>query len=311
MSVIAKVQSARNTLLDKLEGLIDSSPHSVDANTQFFYVYKAFPKGLSAAELKQWCALQEDLLSPFAVKHLYKYRSHLGIHLWYAKHEIHGIPETALQAPPKDGIATVSGEHFDYQQTWTQGILVANLAIKPTEQNRVNYPTLQIQNISKAWGIERKIDRLIAKPASWLTFSFAIFGLCLLWLIIAYSTISIQKDWITKQNQELTEAIGPQLTDRQLLDDAQNAVKGLDAWRSEYANFPNTISASLAELSALAEVRINQWQWQNNTLVLEFVSTQINITELVENTQQLERVKSANIRPHNDSNTWVLELEWN
>jgi len=73
---------------------------------------------------------------------------------------------------------------------------------------------------------------------------------------------------------------------------------------------PIALSKTLTSLSNNPDISINAIQWQNRQINLEFVALKIDITRLVEMSQSIEGVKSAQIKPHNADNTWVLEVKW-
>ena len=90
----------------------------------------------------------------------------------------------------------------------------------------------------------------------------------------------------------------------------KETINQITGWYSEFGNMPVAFSKTLTTLVDNENIVVNTMQWQNKQLSLEFSAAQIDITQLVEMTQDLDGVKNAQIKPHNENNTWVLEVQW-
>ena len=85
---------------------------------------KPFPGGLSQQQKKSWAELQAQSLSPFQSGDRYYYSSSAGLHLWVTQERFDGLPETASQQTLEDGQHIISGEYYQYQQTWDNDVMV-------------------------------------------------------------------------------------------------------------------------------------------------------------------------------------------
>lgn len=278
----------------------------IDANTEYFFVFKPFPKGLTKEERTKWSQLQVDLLSPFKHSYTYQYNSRKGTHLWFSKRPFDGIPETAAQTSMKDGSHVLMSSNYTYKQVWEDGLMVACVAIPTTSET-----TNKLQYSQKTfWAMPRKLETAVKKTSTWYGVVITLFCVYLFFIAAAWATTFSQRVFLTDYNEQLSDEIGPKLNMREKLSRAQTAIDALYSWQYEYQAPPIVVGLALKELNAISSIIVNRIQWQNNQLQIEFVSDDINITQLVAQSEKINGVKTANIRPHNDTNTWVLEIQW-
>ncbi|WP_416305721.1 hypothetical protein [Neptunicella sp. SCSIO 80796] len=273
-------------------------------------MFKAFPKNLKTTEIKKWADLQAQTLSPFSQGDRYAYLSKTGLHAWYTPTHLSGIPETAAQSPLPDGRHNIISEAFVYRQQWQNGGLTDCIAtpISHTSNNQSESESAEIQ-ISSPWAIERKLDKELKKPKSWLIIVLFLFlcGLC--WVGAGYLIVEIQRYQVDDENKQLTQELGEKLAQQTQLRDQQMALSVLHTWQQEQGFFPESFGIIAAVLNEQGIWQTNQVTWQNKSLELEFVSSDVDITALIGNLEKINTLTQVNIRPHNAENTWILEAQ--
>lgn len=294
-------------ILDYLDSLFWQEKQIVNYSAHTFYIFKPFPSELSSSEKKEWSNLQAEVLSPFARSFHYYYVSQLGVHLWFSKAELNGLPETASQGAMSDGLHTVKGRHFCYQQRWHNRVMIDCISAPAEQQDSDRIEVLPSGN---AWAVQRRLYDAVKKPYFWSKLSLAITAVTFLYIISGALIVWSQTTWLQEKSQQLSEQIGPKLQQRQQLSQATETISQITDWYSEFGNIPVALSKTLTTFVDNENIVINTMQWQNKQLNLEFAASQINITQLVEMAQDLEGVRNAQIKPNNQDNTWVLEVQW-
>lgn len=308
--------------LTAIDGFIWPSEQNVDFTSTALYVFKAFPKNLKGAEIKQWALLQTNTLSPFSNGDHYQYLSQLGLHLWVSNNSFFGIPETATQDSLRDGEYLVKGKNNTYQQHWFNSIMLdcATVSIEADSPNdkvdnifgdKTNsnvYPNaIPLMASDNAWAVPRKIDTVIKKPTTWLAINFFVILCGLLWGLAGFTTIHLQNRAAENNISVLTDSLGEKLQQQNRLRSNEQLVSTLEDWQYEYGFFPETFAAVAEKLTFQGNWQVNTLTWQNKTLELEFVSNDMNITTLVGDLELIDILQQVNIRPHNADNTWILE----
>ncbi|GLR70877.1 hypothetical protein GCM10007852_17850 [Agaribacter marinus] len=266
---------------------------------------------MTKEELNKWCELQCDILAPFKQRFFYSYISKVGIHIWYSKYTLKGIPETAIQKKMTNGDHSLVGQTFQYKQTWKNGVMTSCIAIHLNDEKPGRLLESIVINKQNAWAVKRHVESALKAPLTWLKVSIALWLVVMIGLSSAWFTQVYQQRYLLSTNEKLTEAIGPKLDKRSELIEATSIINSLQGWKLEYYTLPDALGKVLFELNALSSVAVNRLQWQNKQLAIEFVANNIDIASLVENTQEISGVQNANIVPHNSTDTWVLEVQWN
>ncbi len=295
------------TLAQKIYSAVGSNyTYKKNSNTRFFFTFKAYPTKLKRDEKAEWCQLQRELLSPFKNSYSYQYSSPIGVHLWFSLEEFDGIPESACQDEMPDGIHLVPGTRYTYKQIWKNGTLISCTTIDtpPSTNNNV------VLSNSKPWAIENKFVQIVRKPIVWAYGISSVFLLALAWLLVGTATINYQEYRLNNLNEELTLTVDAKLNQQNKLFEYSRRIQSLNDWSSHFGDFPSSISGVLTALSELGETTVNNIEWQNKRLSVEFVSTSIDVTMLVDTTQNLPNVTTANIKPHNAKDTWIIEVQW-
>ncbi len=282
--------------------------HKTDRTSMTFFVFKPFPKNLKNTEIKKWASLQSQTLSPFSQGDRYTYLSKKGLHAWFSPQPLSGIPETAAQTSLPEGQHTIASDTYIYQQQWKDGCLIDCIA------NSVNGDKDQLTNkqnivLSTPWAMERKLDKELKKPASWLTITLFLFFCGLCWVGAGYLTIKIQQYNVEQQNTLLADDLGEKLAKQTQLRDQQMSLSTLHTWQQEQGFFPESFGIIVNVLNEQGVWKVNQVTWQNKNVELEFVSADVDITSLIGKLEKLNALAQVNIRPHNAQNTWVLEAK--
>lgn len=296
-----------DNFLERLEGLIFDNRMDVDFETKAFYVYRAYPSSLKSSQLNDWVSLQKRTLSPYVGGDVYSFAGKYGLCLWASPHEIKGIPETAMHAALTDGVQWVKGTHFYYQEQWSKGELIAL-------KYSVDAPNdAQIQDIdvlkSSAWAKHRKIDKIIQEPLTWGAVAVFLFST---WVAVnagSWLGTTQQLSEYTSRATSLEERLSDKLVLQATYQRQEQLISGIQNWQTEAIYLPFV-------LAAVAEPVVNQtmWDadaiaWQNNTLDIELISTDINITALISALEQREEFESVSIRPSTSQNTWNLQAK--
>ncbi|MFC3121949.1 hypothetical protein [Agaribacter flavus] len=306
MSSTILLKNVVGSLLDKIEPLLSENKIEIDDTSHFFYVFKKYPNNLSRSELNKWRTLQQEVLSPFKESKIYRFDSKLGIHLWYTKSDYNGIPETALQKPLNNGEHVVKSIHFAYRQHWQDGILASCIALHESPEN-----ACKINTSVSGWAIQKRAKKVLTAPLTWFKAVLLLLILFTITMTSAWLTHYYQLTSITAENEVLADAVSPKLLKREKLVNAIQTLETVGDWQNEFFELPVALGMAINELNSSSNIKINRWQWQNKMLIIEFSSEDTDITRLVERTQQIENVDGANIKPHNDEDTWLLEIQWN
>jgi Tfp pilus assembly protein PilN len=301
------IQKQLDYLLSAVDRFIWQSEQSVDTLSNYFFVFKAFPKELKAKQRVQWAELQAQTLSPFSNSSKYCYLSDAGLHLWVSQGQAKGIPETAIQQNLSDGEHQIQGEHKQYVQTWKNGIMLKCFTLSAssgkTQDSKLN---LEIHKHS-AWAVRRKIDKQLQQPTTWIGLG-AFVSLCaLVWLGAASLTLQLQESNGQKKIDLLETTLGEQLAEQSRLQNAQQTLMLLRNWHNEHGFLPESIGAVATKLNLRGEWKANSISWQNHTLEIELLAANLDIAALVGELENIDMLKQVNIRPHAADDTWILE----
>ncbi|MBO1254144.1 hypothetical protein J3L16_00435 [Alteromonas sp. 5E99-2] len=279
--------------------------HKADSSTYTFFQYKGFPAELKRSEVNHWAALQAKLLNPFKSSHSYFFISTHGVHIWFSKTEINGIPETALQNTLKDGTHLLKGEQFLYKQQWQDGVMTSCI-VTPMEHDSSSTAHIDISNLH--WATRRKIDKVIASPFSWACVVAFLFSMVLTWVLISSVSYGVQRSSLENKINNASSALNSKLNQESQVRATIQALTALPAWRKEYGSFPEAYGIVASSLLKNGSFSPNNIRWQNAVFELEFQSDDMNLPDLVSSLESSDEVENVNVRPHNNENTWVLEV---
>lgn len=282
--------------------------HKADSSTYTFYQYKAFPSELKRSEIERWVTLQVKLLNPFQTSHYYTFVSSYGVHIWFSKTELNGIPETALQNKLKDGSHSVTSRQFSYKQIWQNGVMTSCVVLpnKPSNDDVNSKSTIDF--LGTAWATQRKIDNVITSPFSWACAASFIFLMVVIWVSISHISYSVQNSQLENSVNKTSSALSDKLSQESQLRDSIKVLETLPVWRNEFSSFPEVYGLIANSLLTNGVFTPNNIRWQNKSFELEFQSDNINLPNLISSLESNSVVQSVNIRPHNDENTWIIEV---
>lgn len=298
----------QTTLFKQVQQWLFQEQIEIDQHSHTFFVFKAFPDGIKPSERKAWSQLQIELLSPFETHHHYYFLSEHGVHIWFSKTPLNGVPETASQSLLDDGVHFVNGANQNYQQTWQDGTMRACVSLNKTAVNSTTSSDLIVAEAP--WAKESLISAQAKSIKVWTVLVGVLFALYLCWLAVGLITTSVQSSLVESQNEKLNEQVGDKLSLQQSLSEAQSTLALVSTWQSETTNLPNNLAKVLGAFEYIEDTSIDLIQWNNNVLNLEFKSKQLNITQLVERIENISQVESVSINPSNREYYWSLEIEW-
>lgn len=301
--------SVMSNWLDTLDRAIWPEQNSVDCATLTHYFYSPYPAGLGSEDIKKWAHLQSQVLAPFPNSYHYIFKSKKGLHLWFSASEFDGIPETAAQTPLHDGKHTVYGENFKYLQEWQNGVLISCVSLNANddaEDATLTGPNLTISH--HGWATERQLLSTISKPLFWACVSLFMLACVLLFALSSTLSTNAQLATLSNESEELSELVGPKLTQQSTLAGYISGLEYIRTSQSEFVFLPEAISIGLNTLPQSTDPIIQSIVWQNNQLNIAIEAANLDITQIIESAESNERIQTANIRPQGSQNTWVLEL---
>jgi hypothetical protein len=286
--------------------LISPDSHTCDSNTHAFFQFKAFPKGLRRAEVNDWVKLQLTLLNPFDNGDVYHFVSLIGIHAWFTKSKFNGVPETALQQSLKDGLHTLTGAVHTYRQKWQNGYLVSCYTISLTEEpnNRVDINT----SPRLSWAKKNPLNEELRSPLMWTGLSFFLFLCVCVWTITAHISFMVQEAKLEKQIKLKSDTLGQKLVNESTKRETITTLNTLSEWKNEFHFLPEAYGMVAESLLKNGNFQPNNLRWQNKNFELEFVSEVIDLPNLVASLESSDAFSKVSVRPHNDNNTWILEV---
>lgn len=288
---------------------------AINQQSTFFYIFKAYPESLTNKEKDQWAELQQEAMNPFQGKHAYAYRSDQGVHIWFCNQAFDGVPETALQAQLHDGMHTLEGEFFIHSQQWKNGALVSNTSkakhllhhekgLTPNKVKRISH------NPRLAWAYDSRAKASAKQPVFWFKVLAAVGIVFGIFILGALTVLKYQHLSYEGKNNQLSELASPLLDQRERLNDERRNVKQIENWHNRYINVPIAVAKVLYFFESEEAFAVNTLEWQEQSIKIEFKSSSVDITSLIERAQGAKDIETAAIRPHNDENTWILELSW-
>lgn len=295
------------SILYAIGQLISPDSYTCDSNTHAFFQFKPFPTGLRRSEINDWVNLQLTLLNPFDNGDVYHFVSSGGIHAWFAKNNFTGIPETALQQSLKDGSHTVMGTKYAYRQKWQNGYLISCYDISSTgkPQNSVDI------NISPrlSWAKKNPLNEQLRSPLTWAGLSLFLFFCVCVWATTAHISFILQEANLEKKIKLKSDTLGQKLVKESIKREAIATLNTLSEWKNEFHFLPEAYGMVAESLLENGDFQPNNLRWQNKNLELEFVSEGIDLPKLVESLESSDSFSKVSVRPHNDNNTWILEVQ--
>jgi hypothetical protein len=302
-----QTQKKIDHILTQIDHFFWPSTETIDVNTKVFFVFKPYPKHLKRNQIEQWAILQCKSLSPFTTGDHYQYLSKAGLHLWISQTDIHGKPETALQASLSNGSHMVAGKKHLYQQTWSDGFLINCLILDKSLQQQTDFVLPLVINQVAPWAVTRKIDRQLKTPSTWLAFSLFVLLCGAVWHTAGFLTLNMQYQHAEQSANDLQQELGEQLARQDLIQRQQKSLTSLQTWQSEFGFLPETFAAIVEKLNQLGTWQGNSIVWQSRTLVIELVAKELDIAALVAELEEVDSLAKVNIRPHISNDTWILE----
>ncbi|GGO63618.1 hypothetical protein [Bowmanella pacifica] len=290
-------------ILEKLEQWFWPEEHQIDTTKLIIYTCKPLPGNLKSSELKQWTDLQVKTQSPFISGGAYHYVSRHALHMWFAPTPLDGIPETARQSALPDGWHSVQGRQACYKQHWQRGVL---MTCEVTTNSETAVP---INLEGSSWAVSRKIDKAVKTPGNWLLFCALLVACTGLWYVSAAVTIHIQQQMAEQQAQTVTEQMGERVSQLDQLKNNQSLMSQLSSWTNEYSSFPETFAALAKSMNMQGSWKMNQVNWQNKTLTMEFIAEQVDIAQLVADLEANPAFIEVNIRPFVAGEGWIVEAK--
>jgi hypothetical protein len=310
MQVNAPQMQTKNTidhLLAQADRFIWPENAEVDTDSKAFFVFRPYPKHIKRNQIEQWAQLQCKALSPFVGGKHYHYLSKVGLHLWISQVGFRGLPETALQKPLNNGTHLTAGTKHFYQQTWSEGLLMSCLVVEPSaQQNGSVASTLEIDN-GAPWAVTRNIDHQIKTPTTWLSICVFLLICGVIWHSVGILTLNFQYSHAESEAEKLQGELGEKLSRQDRVKSQQRSLANLQKWQNEFGYLPETFAAIVDKINLQGKWKANSIAWQNRTLVLELISTELDIASLVSALEQEHSLARVNIRPHVNENTWILE----
>jgi hypothetical protein len=302
------IQKQRDYWLNAVDRFIWKSEQSVDTLSNYFFVFKAFPKDLKGKQRVQWAELQAQTLSPFSNSSQYNYLSDVGLHLWVNQGSAKGVPETAIQQSLPDGEHHIQGEEHQYKQTWLDGLMHKCFTISENISSQQKKFDLKISRHSP-WAVKRKIDQHLLQPATWVGLCAFVFTCALVWLGAASLTLHLQESNAEQQINQLEISLGQQLAEQSRFQHKQQTLLLLKNWHNEHGFLPESLGAVAAKLNLQGEWKANTISWQNHTLAIELLATNLDIAALIGELENIDMLEQVNIRPHAANDTWILEAK--
>lgn len=295
--------------LSAADRFIWQSEQSVDSVSNYFYVFKTFPKELKGKQRVQWAELQAQTLSPFSNCTRYSYLSDVGLHLWISQGQVVGIPETASQQSLDDGEHLVRGASQQYSQSWQNGLMLKCYAVSPeNSQSQDEKPSTEI-NRHSSWAVNRHIDEWLQRPLTWIGITAFVSCCALIWLGAAGLTLHLQGANAENQITQLETTLGEKLAEQSKLQQTQQTLSLLQSWHNEYGFLPESLGEVAAILSMQGQWKANVIAWQNHHLEIELLAKNIDIAALVGELENIDKLEQVNIRPHAANDTWILEAD--
>jgi hypothetical protein len=295
--------------LSAADRFIWQSEQSVDYVSNYFYVFKIFPKELKGKQRIQWAELQQQTLSPFSNCTRYAYLSDAGLHLWISQAQEAGIPETAAQQSLGDGEYLVRGENQQYKQNWQNGIMLKCFAVSSeSTQSHDEKSSIHIIKHS-SWAVRRKIDEWLQRPSAWIGITAFVSCCALVWLGAASITLHLQGAAAENQIDQLESTLGEKLAEQSKLQQTQQTLSLLKIWHNEYGFLPESLGEVAAILSLQGQWKANVIAWQSKHLEIELLAENIDIAALVSELESIDKLEQVNIRPHAANDTWILEAD--
>lgn len=295
--------------LNAADRFIWQSEQSVDSASNYFYVFKTFPKELKGKQRVQWAELQAQTLSPFSNCTKYAYLSDAGLHLWISQDQVEGLPETACQQSLNDGEHLVRGGSQLYKQTWQNGIMLKCFAVSSQSiQLQDEKSSIEI-NKDSSWAVRRKIDQWLQRPSTWIGITAFVSCCALVWLGAASLTLHVQGAAAGNQISQLETTLGEKLAEQSKFQQTQQTLSLLQSWHNEYGFLPESLGEVAAILSLQGQWKANVIAWQSHHLEIELLAKNIDIAALVGELENIDKLELVNIRPHAANDTWVLEAD--
>jgi len=306
---LQSLQLLISKLVNRLDRWIWPQNKAIDSTSVSFYQFQPFPHGLKKHQVSGWVKLQKKRLTPFTTSDSYEFVSTSGLHLWICTSPFTGIPETAAQQALPDGQYIVQGKNHAYRQTWSKFQLInceVMASVSEISQGNNDITKLLQQN-EHGWAIPRKLDSKLRQASVWLGI-VAFCAICVVvWMSTAYLSGTIQRSAAEQQVTALQETLGDKLSMQADLNQALDVVNGLSNWHQEYAFLPETLASVASVINRQNNWQLNTLTWQNRVISMEVYSSDLDITQMVVDLEQLPNLTQINIRPHISDNTWILE----
>ncbi|WP_026377041.1 hypothetical protein [Aestuariibacter salexigens] len=288
-----------------IERLIWPDEAKIDTQTETFFIFRPFPKGLSAQNRDDWVALQVRTNAPFINCSHYCFVSTLGAHIWYATNTLNGLPETAAVNSQKDGECYIKGQTQCYRTKWQKGVMTECTRLDTLPENATAVHS--DKTLHNAWGLQHKLDVLMRKPTFWTSTVGVGFVCALLWATVGHITITIQSANTESARSTLENTVGELLDKQASLRQYQQQVTELQNWKGAQGFFPDAYGLIATSLNEYGNWNARRITWQDKTLTLEVQKPNLDITTLVTQLENTAGIQSISIRPHNEADTWVLE----
>ncbi|MDG2070542.1 MAG: hypothetical protein P8J55_02145 [Pseudomonadales bacterium] len=297
-----------NRLLARIEQYFWSNEETIDSTNLCFYVFKPFPGNISPKQKKSWAALQSQSLSPFESGDRYYYVSAQGLHLWVSQIALTGIPETAAQTSLEDGTHIVAGEQHLYQQIWQDEVMLECI-VRSSESNTTD--TERKIDTKRPWAMQSYLQSKLKSPQAWILITTFIFLLAIIWYAGAAITLFAQNEYAAMQNQRLDPLVKGQLTQRKEFEEHEQILNLLQTWRSGHGYLPESLALIAVAINPLGDWEIKEISWQENRLVLQLNTGEMDIAALVTEIESIPSITSAGIKPHGGTDNFLLEASFN
>ncbi|GGW92448.1 hypothetical protein [Alteromonas halophila] len=295
--------------LDRVEQLLWNRATEVDAKSDAFYVYRAYPSSIKSAQLADWVALQKRSLSPFKGGEVYAHASARGVCLWATPTAFSGIPETAMQGALSDGEHWVQGAHHTYYQVWKQGVMteMATGVSAPAGQTTVSVDELR----GTPWAKSRNIDKMLAKPVTWFALAAGLFLFSLTMSLGSWLGIQQQLGSYEDQIASLETSLGDKLALQTRYQQYEQLLSGVEQWQHAPGHLPDTLASVITPVLGQTSWHANVIAWQGGQLSVELESDELDIASLVQSLEARNEFSEVSIRPNAKQNTWDLEVTLN
>ena len=293
----------KNYLSDKIRAAFLKT----DDDSELYYVYIPYPDVLPKNKRSKWTTNEKKRNAPFQSYDCYQFSSNQGAHFWYSETRFSGIPYTALIIPESSNTPVITTKNWTYFLTWDNGVLIECIQ---AERDAENSDEKDRYVGFKGWAAPAPLQHFNITPAKTAFAMMIVFSLFFAWQagrVLSYQVAaSSLSDDIASLNSQISEKL-PELDKYKSRIDWINKKNN---WEGEHGLPEIAIATVLKSLPAMEKVVVESIVWETKRITLEIIGEEVELASLVSVLENNVNTESAQVRPHQKANTWVIEAEF-